>query len=223
MPIDDISERAIAIFNILDETYQNAGPTIDFSNPFELLIASMIGARATDESVNRTTAVLFPKYPTPEALASADYATLVEEIHDVGLADVKARHVIETSRLLVEKHGGRVPCSMEALLELPGVGRKIANMVLGNACGQPAMIVDTHVARVSERLGLTHGGNPAIAERELKAILPQECWTRWNFLMIAHGRRICTARNPKCPICPVLDLCPCGLSRTSVKPPAFPA
>lgn len=208
-------ERAIEIFNTLDRTCPNAGPTINFSNSFELLIASMIGARATDESVNRTTRLLFRKYPTPQALALADYETLVEEIHDVGLAEPKARYIIQTSRILVEQCGGRVPCSMSELLELPGVGRKIASMVLGNACGQPAMIVDTHVARVSRRLGLTTSDNPAIAERQLKAVLPEECWTRWNFLMIAHGRAICTARSPKHDICPVLDRCPTGLATLS--------
>ena len=219
MALPEVQERAIEIFNILDREYPNAGPTINFSNPFELLIASMIGARATDESVNRTTKFLFKKYPTPKNLAVADYDTLVEEIHDVGLADVKAHYIIETSKLLLEKHGGQVPCSMKELTDLPGVGRKIANMVLGNACGQPAMIVDTHVNRVSLRLRLTTSANPTIAERELKQVLPEECWTRWNFLMIAHGRRICVARNPKCSICPVLRLCPYGTRRMMDLPP----
>lgn len=207
--------RAVEVFNILDLSYPNAGPTINFSNDFELLIASMVGARATDESVNRTTALLFRKYPTPRALAQADYGTLVDELHDVGLAEPKARYVIQTSRILLERHGGAVPCSMSELLELPGVGRKIASMVLGNACGQPAMIVDTHVNRVSYRLGLTSSTNPAIAERQLKDVLPEQCWTRWNFLIIAHGRAICTARNPKHAICPVLELCPTGLAALS--------
>jgi endonuclease-3 len=213
MMIEDLRQRTIEIFNILDAFYPGAGPTINFSNPFELLIASIIGARATDESVNRTTARLFMRYPGPAELASADYATLVDELHDAGLAEVKAGYLIKTSRILLERYLGQVPCSMPELLELPGVGRKIANMVLGNACGQPAMIVDTHVNRVSNRLGLTHSANPAIVERELKQVLPDEYWTRWNFLMIAHGRHICTARNPRCAGCPVLALCPYGQTR----------
>ncbi len=203
-------ERAIEIFHILDREYPGVGPTINFSNPFELLIASMIGARATDESVNRTTKSLFRKYPDPQALARADYETLVDELRNVGLAEPKARYVIEASRILLDRHDGKVPCSMSELLELPGVGRKIASMVLGNACGQPAMIVDTHVNRVSNRLGLTTSTNPAIAERQLKEVLPEQYWTRWNFLMIAHGRAICTARNPRHDVCVVLHLCPTG-------------
>lgn len=151
--LTDVKARAIEIYNILDRTYPNAGPTINFSNPFELIVASIIGARATDESVNRVTKTLFTKYPDPERLAAADYDTLAQEIHDVGLADVKAKYLIATSRILIEKHHGTVPCSMNELTELPGVGRKIANMVLGNACGKPAMIVDTHVNRVFTEIG----------------------------------------------------------------------
>ncbi|MHB0913227.1 MAG: endonuclease III [Armatimonadota bacterium] len=207
-------DRAVRIFDILEMTYPGAGPTINFSNPFELLVAAILGARATDESVNRTTAHLFAEYPGPAELARADYDALVREIHDVGLAEPKARYLIETAAILLEEYGGRVPCSMDDLLGLPGVGRKVANMVLGAGCGVPAMIVDTHVNRVSHRLGLTTSTNPAIAERELKEVLPEDRWTRWNFLMIAHGRRTCTARNPKHMECPVLRLCPYGLART---------
>jgi len=213
MTLPEIHNRALEIFVILDCTYPNAGPTIDFSNPYELLVASILGARATDESVNRTTKFLFKKYPGVRELARADYETLLDEIHDVGLADVKAKYLILTANMLLDRYDGRIPCTMEELTELPGVGRKIANMVLGNACGQPAMIVDTHVLRVSRRLDLTDTDNPTIAERELKQILPEECWTKWNFLMIAHGRKICTARNPKCAVCPVLCLCPYGMNR----------
>lgn len=209
--MEDLQERAVEIYRILERTYPNAAATVNYSTPFELLIVSIIGARATDESVNRTSPKLFRKYPTPEAFANADYDMLVEELHDVGLADVKAKYVIETSRIITEKYGDQVPCSMHELLELPGVGRKIANMVMGHACSEPAMIVDTHVARVSYRLGLTDSTNPTVVERELKAALPPEYWTHWNHLMIAHGRAICTAKNPKHAICPVLQLCPYGL------------
>jgi endonuclease III len=211
MLMEDARERAIEIFRILDRTYPNASSTVDYSTPFELLIVSIIGARATDESVNRISPRLFAKHPTPEAFAGADYDTLVQELHDVGLAEPKAKYVIETSRIISRAFHGEVPCSMHELLELPGVGRKIANMVLGHVCGEPAMIVDTHVARVSYRLGLTDSTNPTTAEREMKAILPPQYWTHWNHLMIAHGRSICTARDPKHGICPVLQLCPCGL------------
>lgn len=207
----EMRERAIEVYRMLERTYPNAGSTVNYSSPFQLLIVSIIGARATDESVNRISPSLFRKYPTPEAFADADYDTLVEELHDVGLADVKAKYVIASSRLIAEEFVGQVPCSMHELLELPGVGRKVANMVLGHVCGQPSMIVDTHVARVSYRLGFTDSTNPAVAERELKAILPPEYWTHWNHLMIAHGRAICTARIPKHAICPVLQLCPYGL------------
>lgn len=211
--VDEVKDRAVAIFNILDGTYPDAGPTIHYSDPFQLLIASILGARATDESVNRITPFLFSKYQGPEEFARADYDILLEEIHDVGLAEAKAGYIIESSRLLLERHNGHVPCSLDELIALPGVGRKIANMVLGNVCGQPAMIVDTHVNRVSHRLGLMSSTNPTIAERQLTAVLPSECWTRWNHLVIAHGRKICVAKNPRCAICPVLHLCPYGSSR----------
>ena len=212
MRLPDARTRALRVYDILSSVYPNAGPTIRFSNPFELLVASILGARATDESVNRTTDYLFREYPTPESLSRADYNRLVERIHDVGLAEPKARYLIETSRLLLARHAGEIPCSIEELTDLPGVGRKIANMVLANACGMPAMIVDTHVNRVSNRLGLAASTNPAIAERQLKAVLPEDRWTRWNYLMIAHGRSICTGRNPRHSVCPVLHLCPTGLS-----------
>ncbi|MHB0997884.1 MAG: endonuclease III domain-containing protein [Armatimonadota bacterium] len=220
MTLPEIRDRSVKIFNILDDVYPDAGPTINFSNPFELLVASIIGARATDESVNRVTKTLFKKYPTPESLAVADYDTLFVELHDLGLADVKARYLIETSKILQQRYNSTIPCSMKELTDLPGVGRKIANMVLGNACNQPAMIVDTHVNRVSYRLGLTGSTNPVIADRELKDVLPEECWTRWNFLMIAHGRRICVARNPRCAMCQVLHQCPYGTRRIQGLAPA---
>lgn len=213
MALLEVKDRAMKIYIILNRNYPGAGPTINFSNPFELLVASIIGARATDESVNRTTQILFKKYPSTKELASADYDTLVKELHNVGLADVKARYLIESSNILNRKYNGIIPCSMSELTELPGVGRKIANMVLGNACGQPAMIVDTHVNRVSHRLGLTTSENPVIAERELKDVLPEEYWTKWNFLLIAHGRKVCVARNPRCQRCSVLQLCPYGVRR----------
>jgi endonuclease III len=130
MVLPEVQHRAVEIFNVLDRVYPGAGPTINFSNPFELLVASIIGARATDESVNRTTPHLFKKYPTPKEMASADYGTLMEEIHDVGLADVKAKYLIETSRMLLQLYGGQVPCTMEELTELPGVGRKIVSRQL---------------------------------------------------------------------------------------------
>ena len=159
---------------------------------------------------NAVTRLLFMKYRGPEDFAQADQAVLAEEIRPVGLSQRKARYVIETCRMLLERHQGQVPRSMADLTDLPGVSRRTANMVRMLAYGQPGIIVDGHVNRVSNRTGVVSSKTPYVIERKLQELLPVEYWTRWCFVTIAHGRRICVQRNPHCGVCPILHLCPFG-------------
>ena len=194
----------------MKETYPGAKCTLDFNTPFELLIATILAAQCTDEKVNQITPGLFRKYPSPEAFAQADPAELEAIIRPTGFFRQKTRSIIEASRDIVAKHGGKVPQTMEGLTALRGVGRKTANLLLGVAFKQPAIIVDTHVKRVSNRLGLSTSSNPDKIEQELAQIVSKTDWTISNHLLVAHGRAICKAPTPLCEICPLLHLCPFG-------------
>lgn len=200
--------RARKILTRLGRAYPDARIALEFSNPLELLVATILSAQCTDERVNVVTRSLFRKYRAAADYARADRATFEEEIRSTGFYRAKARAVIAMAQALVERHRGEVPRTREALVELPGVGLKTANVVLGNAFGQPALAVDTHVFRVSQRLGLARSSNPDEIHDQLVAILPRAQWTRTTHLFQAHGRRVCTARAPRCPECPVRALCP---------------
>jgi endonuclease III len=181
---------------------------IDFENPFQALILTILSAQTTDRAVNEIRPAFFDRYPTPEALAEAEPEEVEPFIHRIGFHHSKARYVVETARRLVSDYGGEVPNTMEDLQTLPGVGRKTANIVLSHAFGSNVGIaVDTHVRRVSKRIGFTDSTNPDRIERDLMALFPQEAWKDINYLLIRHGRRICTARNPKHKECFVSDLC----------------
>jgi endonuclease-3 len=200
--------RARKILARLKRAYPDARIALDFNNPLELLVATILSAQCTDERVNMVTPALFKKYRTARAYAAADPATLEEEIRSTGFYRAKARALQGMARGLVDNHGGEVPRSREALTALPGVGLKTANVVLGNAFGQPAIAVDTHVFRVSQRLGLARSDDPDAIHDQLVQVLPRAQWTQATHLLITHGRRTCTARKPACPVCPVRDLCP---------------
>ncbi|MCX7015087.1 MAG: endonuclease III, partial [Candidatus Sumerlaeota bacterium] len=181
---------------------------LDFTNPLELLIATILAAQCTDARVNQTTPHLFRKYPSARDYASADPETLQEEIRPTGFFRNKAKSVIEACKALVERHGGRVPETMEELNALPGVGRKTANVALGLAFGRPAIVVDTHFSRVSQRLKLTANKDPDRIELDVQRLLPESEWTGFSRRLIHHGRVTCAARSPKCAECLLADICP---------------
>ena len=193
---------------ILEETYRGAKPELHFRNPFELLIAVILSAQCTDKRVNITTARLFKKAATPAAIVALGISGLEEEIKDCGLFRNKAKNIMATCRTLVEEFGGEVPSDYDTLLKLPGVGRKTANVVRGNIFDIPSIVVDTHVKRISKKLGITTTEDPVKAEFELMEVLPESAWIIWNLDVIALGREICVARTPKCDRCFLADVCP---------------
>ena len=201
--------RVRAILRELDRRYPNADSELERKNPFELLCATILSAQCTDERVNQVTPALFRRFPTAAAMAEAPAAVLEDMIRSTGFYRNKTKSLLGASRMLTEKWGGQVPRTMDELLELPGVARKTANVVLGTAYGIPAgVVVDTHVTRLAARLGLTHEALPDRIERDLMRILPRDRWILFAHQLILHGRRICRARQPKCDDCPLVPHCP---------------
>lgn len=193
----------------LRRTYPDAHCELNFSNPLELLIATILSAQCTDKRVNLVTADLFRKYRSASDYAGADRRQLEREIQSTGFFRNKAKSIQACCRSLVEAHGGKVPATMEALTQLVGVGRKTANVVLGNAFGaNEGIVVDTHVARLAQRLGLASEKDPVKIEQVLMKLVPREQWTLFSHWLIWHGRRRCYARQPDCPICEIRALCP---------------
>ncbi len=201
-------ERVAAILGILERGYPDATTALDFRTPLQLLIATILSAQCTDVRVNMVTPVLFERYPDAASLAGAETAELESIIRSTGFFRNKARAVRECSADIVAKHGGVVPNTLEALTALRGVGRKTANVVLGNAYGIPGLVVDTHVGRLSHRLGLTDQTDPVKVEFALMQIVPRERWTRFSHWLILHGRSVCIARKPRCSICALAPHCP---------------
>jgi len=195
---------------LLEAAHPEAGCALRHSDPFQLIVATILSAQCTDERVNRTTPGLFEKYPSPAALAGADMAELEGIIRPTGFFRNKARSLVGMASALVCKHGGEVPNDRAALGDLPGVGRKTANVVLANAFGVPALAVDTHVFRVARRIGLSDADAPEKVEAGLCAIFPEESWIALHHRLIWHGRLVCSARNPKCPGCTLSNLCAVG-------------
>jgi endonuclease-3 len=200
--------RARAVDRILQQVYPDAHCELDFHNPYELLVATILSAQCTDERVNRVTPALFAKYPDPRALAGADTAELEDLIRPTGFFRNKAASLQAMAAVVCQKHSGRIPRPMSALTRLPGVGRKTAHVVRGNAFGQPGFTVDTHVARLSQRLGWTRQTDPVRIEHELDMLFPRKDRTMVSHRLIFHGRRCCFARKPACAACPVARLCP---------------
>ena len=202
-------ERAVEIAARLRRMYPKAACTLDFTNAFELLIATMLSAQSTDARVNIVTKSLFRKYTSPYAFAAAKQSDMERDVRQTGFFRNKAKAVIAASKAIVEKHGGEVPRTMEELNALPGVGRKTANVVLGNAFDiAVGVVVDTHVTRLSGRLGLTKEVDAVKIEQDLMKLIPQKEWTVFSHRLIQHGRTICIARKPKCAQCDLNDVCP---------------
>ena len=202
-------QRTGEILARLRREHPDAHTALDHRDAFQLLVATILSAQCTDKRVNEVTPALFRRFPTPRDLAGASLAELEELVRTTGFYHNKARALLGLGQALVAEHGGKVPASMEELRRLPGVGRKTANVVLGNAFGQNVgVVVDTHVQRLSRRLGLTAETDPEKIERDLMDLVPQRDWTLWSNLLIAHGRKVCQARRPLCGSCVVADLCP---------------
>ena len=219
--IEDLNARTRDIIRRLKRAYPDAKCSLNHSNPFELLVATILSAQCTDERVNTVTADLFRKYTKPEDYLKVSPRELEKDIQSTGFFRNKTKSIQGTSKVLTEEYGGQVPHTMDELLELPGVARKTANVVLGNAFDIKAgVVVDTHVTRLSHRLGLTQEKTAEKIERDLIPIVPKKDWVIFPHLMIAHGRKICKARNPLCAECPVEKLCPSSFLKTGVHPPS---
>ena len=214
--LDAKRRRARQILRALERAYPDAKCALDFTSPLELVVATILAAQCTDERVNIVTRDLFRGYRTAKDYAQAGPATLEEQIRSTGFFRAKARSLIGMARALVERHGGEVPRTRDELTRLPGVGLKTANVVLGNAFAEPAIAVDTHVFRVTQRLGLARADDPDKVHGQLVDVLPRPSWTRACHLVQAHGRKTCTARRPACPVCPVRTLCPWPGKTTSL-------
>ncbi len=205
----DRKERAGTIYELLEAEYPEATTALDHADPFQLAVATILSAQCTDERVNQVTPELFQRYPDPESLASAEQEDVEEIIRSTGFYRNKARNLVGMARALVKEHGGEVPRSLEELTRLPGIGRKTANVILGNAFGvDEGVVVDTHVKRLSGRLGFSGETTPEKIERDLMEIFPRERWTPLSHLLIFHGRSVCKARTPRCQECLVAALCP---------------
>ncbi len=202
------SDAAIKALEILQKEYPDARVTLDFKDPLQLLVATILAAQCTDERVNQVTRDLFKEYRKAEDYARADLPTLETEIRSTGFFRNKAKSIIGCCQELVRKFKGQVPRSLEDLTSLPGVGRKTANIILGNAFGQQAIAVDTHVKRVTHRLGWAKSEDPDKIEFELMEVIPQDRWTLGCHQLVFHGRNVCMAKKPKCSLCPVTKLCP---------------
>jgi endonuclease-3 len=200
--------RARKIDRALADAYPDAWCALRHENAWQLLVATILSAQCTDERVNMVTPKLFARYRTPAALARADRAELESLIHSTGFFRQKAKSLLGVATAIVDEFGGELPRDLDTLVTLPGIGRKTANVVLGTAHGVPSIVVDTHVRRVANRLGLTSEDDPTKIEMDLRALLPPASWTHFTHRMIHHGRRVCIARRPRCEECPLAALCP---------------
>lgn len=197
-----------AILKILEDTYSGMKTALNYNSPFELLIAVILSAQCTDERVNKITARLFPKFDTPEKMGALSQKEMEEQIRDCGLYHAKAKNILATCHMLVQEFDSKIPDNITTLMKLPGVGKKTANVVASIIYNVPAIAVDTHVFRVSHRLGLAKGADPLATEKELQKIIPMEKWSDAHHWFIWHGRKICKARKPLCTECAVLAECP---------------
>lgn len=215
-------DRALAIYQVIRERHADAHCELDHRSPFELLVATVLSAQSTDVMVNRITPELFQRWPGPRELAAAPAPEVERVLSKIGMFRQKTKNIIGLSKQLVERHGGEVPRTLDELVELPGVGRKTANVVLGVAFGMPeGVVVDTHVQRLSQRLGLTRHTEPVDIEQDLMKLFERSLWDPLSHTLIFHGRRICTAAKPACAACPAQTLCPSAFNAEKVgrKPP----
>ena len=206
--IADLKKRAGIVSRALAKLYPEARISLDFETPWQCLVATILSAQSTDVGVNRVTPGLFREYPDARAMAAADRRHVEELIVKTGFFRQKTKSLIGAAQKIVEDYGGEVPSEMEALVKIPGVGRKTANVILGHIHGKPGFVVDTHVRRLTYRLGFTKRTDPAKIEIDMQKILPADDWTRFSMRLILHGRRVCTARKPACEVCAVARVCP---------------
>jgi len=205
----ELKKRVSEIIKRLNREYPHAKIALKFSNPLEILVATILSAQCTDERVNKVTETLFKKYRTARDYAGANLKKFEQEIRSTGFYHNKAKNIINAAKIILEKFGGKVPDTMEGLMSLPGVARKTANIVLGNAYGKvEGIAVDTHVRRLSQRLGLSKSDDPVKIEQDLMEIVPGDEWFRISYVLIDHGRKICDARKPLCDKCILNDICP---------------
>ncbi len=201
-------ERVIATVNALEKRYPEAICSLNYSDPFQLLIATRLSAQCTDKRVNMVTPDLFSELPTPEKMANADIKRVEQLIKTCGLYKTKAKDLVGIGKMLCENYGGEVPDTIEELTKLPGVGRKTANLVCGDVYGKPAVVTESHFIRICNRLGFVNTTNPLVVEREMKKLLPPEKSNDFCHRTVLFGRDVCTARNPKCEACPLNEFCP---------------
>ena len=198
---------AAKVMDILFSTYPGLEPFLTAANPYQSLVATILSAQTTDLQVNKVTPDLFAEYPGPESLAKASVDQVISYIKSIGFFRNKAKNIINASKKIVEDFNGQVPDNMDDLLTLPGVGRKTANVVMANSFGIPSVPVDTHVFRVTNRIGLSESKNPEECEQDLRKILDEDIWNYSHLSIIKHGREVCRARNPKCEVCPISEFC----------------
>jgi endonuclease-3 len=208
LPSSDHQKRLREIAKTLERTMQYPKMELDHRSPWELLVATILSAQCTDQRVNQVTPSLFQRYRTPMEMAAARLPELEELIRSTGFFKNKAKHLVACGKAVTERFAEQVPRTMEELITLPGVGRKTANVILGNAFGQPSVVVDTHVKRVAKRLGLTKSDNPDLVEQDLQRLMPQSQWTAFSQRLLLHGRYVCLARKPQCRTCQVHRHCP---------------
>jgi len=201
------TQRARAIVDALEREYPEAACSLDYGQPYRLLVAVRLAAQCTDARVNKVTPLLFARYPTLESLAGANARDVAEIVRPCGLGNTKARDIVAMCELLLARHGGVVPDSIDELLKLPGVGRKTANLIVGDVYGQPAVVCDTHCIRITNLLGLSDSRNPLICERQLRAVLPPEKSNDFCHRLVLHGRAVCKARAPQCELCCARQWC----------------
>lgn len=206
----DKKKQVKEIAKIFDALYPDADCSLDYKDPLQLLIATQLAAQCTDARVNIVTRDLFKKYKDVYDFANADLSELEQDIKSTGFFHNKARNIKNCCKMLIEKHGGKVPGNMEDLLLLPGVGRKTANLVLGDIFGIPGVVVDTHAKRLSNRMGLTENDDPEKVEYDLMAVVPKEMWSKFCHQLVYHGRAVCNARKPACDVCTVREYCKFG-------------
>jgi len=198
------------IIEALEKEYPDPDCSLDYRKPYELLVSLRLAAQCTDARVNIVTPVLFERYPTLESLAGADDQEVADIVRPCGLGNSKARDIVATCRMLIDNYGGVVPDEMDELLKLPGVGRKTANLIVGDVYGKPAVVCDTHCIRITNLIGLSSSKNPTICERELRAVLPPEKSNDFCHRMVLHGRAVCKARSPRCEMCSIRAWCAFG-------------
>ena len=201
------SEKVLKIKEIFDKVYADAKCSLDYTEPYQLLIAVVLSAQCTDKRVNIVTKTLFEKYKTLKDFANADIDGLAEDVKPCGFYKTKSRNIKALAQKIIEEHGGKIPDTMEELTALPGVGRKTANLILGDVYGKPALVIDTHAIRLTGRIGLTKETDPKKIEFDLKKFVPDDYSIHFCHQLVWHGRAICTARSPKCEICPIAMLC----------------